>query len=207
MKLNPFLFLPALLVISACSTAAKPPTQQQTQADVSATSNAVPLVAAVQSPSASANNAAPSAAPAKPAATPPVVAPPSRQSADMSAAATRAAQQAELQKKSLFFDFDKAAIKPEFLAHIQLVVDFMKADNGATVVLEGHADERGSSEYNLALGEKRANAVKQSLQLSGIPASKMQTVSLGEEKPRLTCAAEKCWQENRRVDFIFKSGR
>ncbi len=201
MKLNPILLFPVLLVISACSAPAKPPPQQlsQTQANSAATSNAVPLLAAAQAQPASANKTAPAAASSQSSALPPASA--SRQSSEPSAALL-----AELHKKSVYFDFDQSAIKPEFLERVRQAANFLQTDSRATVVLEGHADERGSSEYNLALGERRANAVKDALRLSGISASRMQAVSLGEEKPRLTCAAEKCWQENRRVDFIFKSG-
>jgi peptidoglycan-associated lipoprotein len=70
--------------------------------------------------------------------------------------------------------------------------------------LEGNADERGSREYNLALGQNRAEAVKHALQLLGVPDSQVEVVSFGEEKPRSTCHEEKCWAENRRVDVSNK---
>ncbi len=70
--------------------------------------------------------------------------------------------------------------------------------------MEGNADERGSAEYNLALGDRRANAVRKNLELLGIPTAQIKTLSFGEEKPRLLCHEEKCWQENRRDDFVHK---
>lgn len=115
-----------------------------------------------------------------------------------------AAQLHEMQKKSVYFDFDEYAIKPEYREVIQQQAEFIKAHGNIVVTLEGNADERGSSEYNLSLGAKRADAVRKSLDMIGVPDSRIKTVSLGEAHPRLTCHEEKCWQENRRVDFIGK---
>ena len=117
-----------------------------------------------------------------------------------------ATQLQAMQKKSIYFDFDEVAIKPEYREVIQQQGEFIKSHGDIVVRLEGNADERGSSEYNLALGDKRANAVRKSLDLMGVPASQIKTVSKGEEYPRLTCHEEKCWHENRRVDFIGKPG-
>ncbi len=108
------------------------------------------------------------------------------------------------QEKSVYFDFDSFAVKPEYRDIVMRQAEVIKQQKDGSVVLEGNADERGSSEYNLALGDKRASAVKKSLLLLGIPASKIKVISLGEEKPRLTCHEEKCWRENRRVDFVPK---
>lgn len=115
-----------------------------------------------------------------------------------------AAQLQDLAKKSVYFDFDKFNVKPMYRDIIQQQAEFIKGHKNETVMLEGNADERGSNEYNLALGDRRADAVRRSLELSGIPAGQIKTVSLGEEKPRLTCHEEKCWKENRRVDFVHK---
>jgi len=106
----------------------------------------------------------------------------------------------EMQKKSVYFDFNEFTIKPEYREVIQQQADFMKA-HGNTVTLEGNSDERGSSEFNLALGSKRANSVRKALEFLGVPSSQIKSVSFGEEKPKLSCHEEKCWQENRRVDF------
>lgn len=110
----------------------------------------------------------------------------------------------ELQRLSIYFDFDKYAVKPEYLNVVQKQAEFIKAHKTDKVTVEGNADERGSNEYNLALGDRRANAVRRNLELLGVPATQIKVISLGEEKPRLTCHGEKCWQENRRGDFAHK---
>lgn len=117
-----------------------------------------------------------------------------------------AAQLQAMQQKSVYFDFDEFVIKPEYHGVIEQQADFMKSHANIVVTLEGNADERGSGEYNLSLGSKRAYAVRKSLEVMGIPSRRMETVSLGEEKPRLTCHEERCWKENRRTDFITKPG-
>ena len=110
----------------------------------------------------------------------------------------------ELQKLSVYFDFDRYVVKPEYQSVVQRQAEFVKMHKNIIVTLEGNADERGSNEYNLALGDRRANAVRKNLELLGVPATQINVVSLGEEKPRLSCHEEKCWQENRRNDFVPK---
>ena len=117
-----------------------------------------------------------------------------------------AAQLDEMNKQSVYFDFGETVIKPEYRELIQKQAEFMKAHPNAVVTLEGNTDERGSSEYNLALGDRRANAVRNALELIGVSDSHIKTVSLGEEHPRLTCHEEQCWKENRRTDFVGKAG-
>jgi peptidoglycan-associated lipoprotein len=117
-----------------------------------------------------------------------------------------AAQLQEMQKNSVYFDFNEFVIKPEYRDLMLQRAEFMKSHGDVTVTLEGNADERGSSEYNLALGDKRANTVRKSLNMLGVPDSQIKTVSLGEEHPRLACHEEQCWKENRRVDFMGKPG-
>jgi peptidoglycan-associated lipoprotein len=107
----------------------------------------------------------------------------------------------ELQKESVYFDFDKYSIKPEYQNVIQKEAQFIKEHRNDVVTVAGNADERGSSEYNLALGDKRANAARKDLELLGVPESQIKVISQGEDKPRLLCHEEKCWQENRRDDF------
>ncbi len=116
-----------------------------------------------------------------------------------------AAERQQLQKQSVYFDFDQSSIKPEYQGVIQKQSDFIKAHQNDVVTLEGNTDERGSNEYNLALGDKRARAVKKNLEISGVSAAQLKTVSYGEEKPRLVCHEEKCWKENRRVDFSHQA--
>jgi peptidoglycan-associated lipoprotein len=115
-----------------------------------------------------------------------------------------AAEIRELQNQSVYFDFDKFAVKPEYLKVIQQQAAFIKAHSNDVVTVQGNADERGSDEYNLALGDRRANAARKNLELMGIPATQIKSVSLGEEKPHLLCHEEKCWKENRRDDFVHK---
>ena len=122
--------------------------------------------------------------------------------------ANKLAEQAQLaqqlEKESVYFDFDKSEVKQEFQKVIKKQDDFLLANKNDTVTLEGNCDERGSTEYNLALGGRRAQSVSHQLQILGISKERINTVSNGEEKPRLTCHEEKCWKENRRVDFIHK---
>jgi peptidoglycan-associated lipoprotein len=110
----------------------------------------------------------------------------------------------KLQKQSDYFDYNKYEIKPEYIGVLKTEAAFMKAHANDFVTLQGNADERGSEEYNLTLGEKRAEAVQKTLIKFGVPANQFKLVTLGKQKPRLTCHEEKCWKENRRVDFLHK---
>lgn len=109
-----------------------------------------------------------------------------------------------LANKSVYFDYDSFAIKPEFQTLLKQDFEALKAVPRAALTLEGNADERGSTEYNLALGQKRADAVKRALQLLGVPEAQLESISYGKEKPRASCHEEKCYAENRRVDFASK---
>jgi peptidoglycan-associated lipoprotein len=115
------------------------------------------------------------------------------------------AQLDEMKKQSIYFDFGEFEVKPEYRELIQRQAEFLKAHANVIVTLEGNTDERGSSEYNLALGDRRANAVRKALEVIGVPDSQIKSVSLGEEHPRLTCHEEQCWKENRRTDFVGKT--
>ena len=116
----------------------------------------------------------------------------------------KAALQQGLQDKSIYFDFDTFVVKPEYRDLLQQHADILQAHPNDSVTLEGNADERGSPEYNLAIGNKRAHAVKVQLTLLGIAGSRIDEVSYGEEKPRAMCHEESCWQQNRRVDFVYR---
>ncbi len=109
-----------------------------------------------------------------------------------------------LAKRSVYFDFDSFVVKPEFQGTVEAHGKFLVANPGRRVTIEGNADERGSREYNLALGQKRAEAVKSRLRLLGVAESQMETVSLGEEKPVATGADEASWAQNRRADLNYK---
>lgn len=118
-----------------------------------------------------------------------------------------AAQLQEMQKNGIYFDFGEFIIKPEYSGLIRQQAELMKAHGNLIVTLEGNADERGSSEYNLALGDRRANAVRNALKIAGASDSQIVIVSKGEESPRLDCHEERCWKENRRVDLLGKVAR
>jgi len=107
-----------------------------------------------------------------------------------------------LDKQSVYFDFDNYAIKPEGFSVITEHANLANTYTQDHVTLQGNCDERGSREYNLALGQHRAEAVKKRLVLLGVPEARIETVSLGKEKPRALCHDESCWHENRRTDFI-----
>jgi peptidoglycan-associated lipoprotein len=100
--------------------------------------------------------------------------------------------------KDAYFDLDKADIRADAQQALRNDADFFKKYPQAHITIEGHCDERGSTEYNLALGDRRANAVKQYLVNLGIPAANINTVSYGKEKPFCTESNETCWQQNRR---------
>jgi peptidoglycan-associated lipoprotein len=108
--------------------------------------------------------------------------------------------------KSIYFDYDQFAVRPEYVDMLKQNFATQKTRDAAPIKLEGNADERGSVEYNLALGQKRAEAVKKQLELLGVPEAQLEAVSFGSEKPRETCHDEKCWAANRRVDLL-RQGR
>jgi len=131
-----------------------------------------------------------SSAPAPP---PPTPTTPRLSSADM----------LQQQAQDAYFDYDKSDIRPDArdaLTHdAGLLKQIFTQDPNFTVVVEGHCDERGSAEYNLALGDRRATAAKEFLVQLGIPADRMKTISYGKERPQCTDANEACWQKNRRA--------
>lgn len=111
-------------------------------------------------------------------------------------------EQAALDRQSVYFDFDRSTVRSDEADVVSRHANLSIAYPQDRVVLQGNCDERGGREYNLALGQKRAEAVKQRLALLGVPAARVETVSFGKEKPRETCHAEKCWSVDRRVDFV-----
>jgi peptidoglycan-associated lipoprotein len=104
--------------------------------------------------------------------------------------------------RDAFFDTDKADLRPDARDALSKTADFLKSEPSIKVTIEGHCDERGSTEYNLGLGDRRAAAVKQYLVSLGISADRMTTVSFGKEKPFCQEHGEPCWQQNRRGHFI-----
>jgi len=109
-----------------------------------------------------------------------------------------------LSKKSVFFDFDSFSVKAEFQPVIEAHGKFLASNSGRRITVEGNTDERGGREYNLALGQKRAEAVKQRLLLMGARDGQIETVSFGKEKPRASGSTEDAWAQNRRADIVYK---
>jgi peptidoglycan-associated lipoprotein len=108
-----------------------------------------------------------------------------------------------LAKRSAFFDFDKSVVKAADKPMVQAHGQYLAAHAERKVVVEGNADERGSTEYNLALGNRRAESVKKMLIVSGAKTGQISTVSYGEEKPRATGHNEAAWSQNRRADIDY----
>ncbi len=104
----------------------------------------------------------------------------------------------------VYFDYDSFVIKPEFQAVIEANARYLKADRQRKVAIEGHTDERGGREYNLALGQKRAEAVRQALSLLGVEESQTEAVSFGKEKPAATGGDEAAMAKNRRAELRIR---
>jgi peptidoglycan-associated lipoprotein len=104
----------------------------------------------------------------------------------------------------VYFDYDSFVIKPEFQSLIESHAGYIKSDKGRKVVIEGHTDERGGREYNLALGQKRAEAVRRALGLLGVVDSQVEAVSFGKEKPAVTGNDEAAWSKNRRAEISYR---
>ena len=119
-----------------------------------------------------------------------------------------AAAEAEAARRNrILFDFDSAEIRPEFAPVIAAHGKRLATDRTLRVRLEGNTDERGSAEYNIALGERRAQSVKRALQLQGASEAQLTTVSYGEERPVAEGHDEQAWAQNRRVDIVYTGGR
>lgn len=108
-----------------------------------------------------------------------------------------------LAKRSVYFDFDSYSVKSDYQSLLQAHSQYLGANKSRKILIQGNTDERGTSEYNLALGQKRAEAVRRSLSSLGVPESQMEAVSLGKEKPKATGHDEASWAENRRADIVY----
>ena len=108
-----------------------------------------------------------------------------------------------LQQRSIYFDYDSDAIKAEYVPVVEAHARFLTSRNARKVLIQGHADDRGSREYNLALGQRRADAIKSRLTLLGVRGDLVESVSLGEEKPSCSDASENCYGQNRRGDLSY----
>jgi len=105
---------------------------------------------------------------------------------------------------TVYYDFDKYDLKPEFRSVVEANAKYLNANTRQSVTIEGNCDERGSREYNLALGQRRADAVKSMLKLLGVSESRMETVSYGEEKPAAQGHDDTAWSKNRRSEIVYK---
>ena len=108
-----------------------------------------------------------------------------------------------LSKRSVYFDYDQTAIKDEFRATIDAHAKYLRANRNARAIIQGNTDERGTREYNIALGQNRADAVKKLMMLLGASEAQIETVSFGKEKPRREGHEETSWAENRRGDIVY----
>ena len=106
--------------------------------------------------------------------------------------------------KDVYFDYDKSDLRGDQQSSVQADSQFLGQHTNINVTIEGHCDERGSTEYNLALGDRRASAVKDALVASGVNASRIKTISYGKEKPFCSESNEACWQQNRRGHFVYQ---
>lgn len=112
--------------------------------------------------------------------------------------------QGPLAKRSVYFDFDSYAVKDEYRGLIEAHAKYLASHNARKVRIEGNTDERGGSEYNLALGQRRSEAVARSMKLLGVKDDQIETVSLGKEKPKAQGHDEAAWAENRRADIVYR---
>ena len=111
----------------------------------------------------------------------------------------------KLSQRSIYFDLDKYEVKDEYKDLLAAHAKYLVANRGFKMLIQGNTDERGSREYNLSLGQKRADAVKRSLTLLGAREDQLESVSLGEEKPKSAGSDDAAWAENRRADMLYKA--
>jgi len=110
-----------------------------------------------------------------------------------------------LRQRVVYFDFDQDSLRPEFQSIVACHAKYLRDRPSARMTLEGHADERGSREYNLGLGERRGNSVSAAIQANGGSGSQQTVVSYGEERPTCTASGDDCWAQNRRVEIIYNA--
>ncbi|MGQ0443340.1 MAG: peptidoglycan-associated lipoprotein Pal [Methylophilaceae bacterium] len=108
-----------------------------------------------------------------------------------------------LSKRNIYFDYNSDTIRAEFRPNIEAHAKYLQSHADAKTILQGNTDERGTREYNLSLGQRRAVAVKKALNLLGVQDSQIETVSYGEEKATVNCADEDCHQQNRRAEIVY----
>lgn len=150
-----------------------------------------------------ASSSAPAAAAPKPAAPAPAAAAPAKPKVDPYDPVNLTNKASLLSKRGIFFEYDKYNISDDYQPLVVTHAIFLTKNPNAKAQIQGHADERGSTEYNLALGQKRADAVKQALIALGAKESQLETISFGKEKPRNPGKDEVAYSENRRADIMY----
>jgi peptidoglycan-associated lipoprotein len=174
-------------------TTAKPATKPETPAGTT-TPMAQPVVETRPLPAAAAQAAA----------TPPAMTPVAKAAtADVTTPGAHRDPASPLAQRVIYFEFDSAVIDGRFQPILDAHAAYLKANPGFKVILQGHADERGSREYNLALGQRRAESVRQAMALLGVADGQMEAVSLGEEKPAVEGHDESAWKMNRRTEIHY----
>jgi len=108
------------------------------------------------------------------------------------------------QERSVYFDFDSYSVAERYRSRVETHSRYLADKPNQRILIEGHTDERGSTEYNLALGQRRADAVRRLMTLFGVSESQIETISFGREKPRATGSTEADWAENRRADIVYQ---
>ncbi|MBU0594822.1 MAG: peptidoglycan-associated lipoprotein Pal [Pseudomonadota bacterium] len=109
-----------------------------------------------------------------------------------------------LSKRSVYFDYDSYSVKNEYKPMVEAHAQYLKQNAKAKAFIQGNADERGSREYNLALGQKRAESVRKVMNVLGVSDNQIETVSFGEEKPKAEGRDEDSWAQNRRADIVYQ---
>ncbi len=109
-----------------------------------------------------------------------------------------------LSKRTIYFQYDSSLVQQDFIPVIAAHAQYLLSHPKYRLILEGHADERGSREYNIALGEQRAKSVARMMEVQGVPATQLEVISYGEEKPAVEGHNEAAWQLNRRVELIYQ---
>jgi peptidoglycan-associated lipoprotein len=109
-----------------------------------------------------------------------------------------------LSHQTIYFQYDSSQVQDEFVSVVQAHAQYLTANPGQKIILEGHADERGSREYNIALAEQRAKSVLRMMEIQGVTSSQIEVVSYGEEKPAALELDEAAWQLNRRVEVVYQ---
>jgi peptidoglycan-associated lipoprotein len=130
--------------------------------------------------------------------------PSARPAPGTSVAGVRSAAAVMPQARSVYYEYDQSTIRADGTKVVDANAQYLREHPDLKIKVEGNADERGSREYNLALGQRRADAVQKRMQILGIPADRIETVSYGKEKPKATGHDETSWSENRRSDILYR---